>query len=385
MPAFGLNIKRNREVYASLFSFFFFLSFFIISCGGKISNENKELSSLEKGNTKKKYAKRLSYTVRENGYDVYIDLGDKSQILKLRRTGAIKGEVQIPVKRVIALSTTQVGPIVLLGKEKTLKAFSSLELLSSPLLRELVSQGDLEEVGVLQQLDVERVFQVGPEVLIVSYFPEKTKTMLSSLITLGMQVIEIPAYLESHPLGRAEWLYLYGMLYDELATAEKMFLEMERKYLALREKILKIKKNQPKVLIGMPYKGVWYVPRLDSYMGNFIKDAGAKMWNTHVGVGSVVVDFEEVLANSKDADKWMIFDNSVQTKTELKKIDSRYAFLKAFNNSQVYNNNRRVTHKANAYWESGMVEPEEILADIIQMCHGEKTLNREMKYILKLD
>ena len=384
-----INFIVSYSIFFSLFLIFFAGG---AACSGSDGSDHKELAKkkevfkeFQSGAVKTKYAQKLAYQIKKDGYDIHIDLGGESQVIKLRRSPSIKGEVQIPVKKVIALSTTQVAPIVLLGQEKTLKAFSTLKLISSPQVRKLIDQEVIEEVGTIEKLDVERVLRLKPDILLASYFPRRVKTSLAPLLDSGAQVIELSAYLESHPLGRAEWLYLYGMLYDELALAQKLFLEIEKKYLTLRQQILTSKKNIPKVLLGIPYKGVWYVPRLDSYMGTFVKDAGARMWNSHPGVGSVGVDFEEVLAQSRNADVWMIIDNEMRTKSELVKIDHRYAFFDAFERGEVYNNNGRMTLSANGYWESGVIEPHEILADIIQMCHGKKMLDRKMKYICKLE
>ena len=116
-----------------------------------------------------------------------------------------------------------------------------------------------------------------------------------------------------------------------------------------------------------------------------IRDAGGSLWKNEAGRGSLSLDFEEVLAEAREADKWILTDNDIKTRRDLTNRDPRYVFFKAFTEGQVYNNNRRVGVKGNDYWETGVMEPQEILADFIQICHGAETLDREMKYLVKVE
>ena len=154
------------------------------------------------------------------------------------------------------------GPLVALKRETTLKAFSSLDLLSSPTLRALIPRGELKEVGSLEQLDVERVLALKPQVLLVSSYSKKAKTTLAPLEETGVKVIEVLDYLEGHPLGRTQWLYLYGLLYDDLAGAEALFAEIEKKYLKLKNQLASNNPRPPTIYWGFPLRGFGTPPGL---------------------------------------------------------------------------------------------------------------------------
>lgn len=366
---------------------FFLLLFlpFIVIWGCSCEKEEKKIKATGKYENLK-YAQGFSYIKKKDGYDVYFSLTQKKLIL--RRTPGVWGAIKIPIKTIAVLSTSQVGHLVLLKKEHSLKAFSTLGFLSSPRLRQLVERGKIKEVGKFDQLDIEMLLEVKPDILLVNYFPEKAQTALSPLMDAGLIVIEIPSYLEGHPLGRAEWLYLYGLLYDELEKAKNLFDGIEKKYLNLTHLVKKNLSNQqqslPIVLWGLPYKGIWHTPHSNTYLAKMVRDAGGVLWKSIPGAGVSALDFEAVLAEGKRADIWMFANNEITTRKMLLDMDHRYALFNAFKEGQLYNNNRRVVGKGNDYWETGIIEPHEILADFIQMLDESQMPKREMKYLLKV-
>ena len=59
---------------------------------------------------------------------------------------------------------------------------------------------------------------------------------------------------------------------------------------------------------------------------------------------------------------------------ELKNIDSKHTWFKAYQNGNVYNFYRRTLPSgANDFWESGTVHPERILSDIQSILQGDTT------------
>ena len=176
-------------------------------------------------------------------------------------------------------------------------------------------------------------------------------------------------HLESHPLGRLEWIKVYGLLVGKQQEAGRLFADTATRYERLKtmaaEQIAK-----PTVMFGAPYSGSWYVPAGESYMAQFIKDAGGDyLWSDTEGIGSRPLDFERVFLKAAKADVWLnpSFHRSLTT---LLNEDRRLAQFAPFQKGKVYNQTRKLTEtNSNPIWEVGVTEPDRILADLVSIFH----------------
>jgi len=135
------------------------------------------------------------------------------------------------------------------------------------------------------------------------------------------------------------------------------------------------------VLNGMSFKGVWHVAGGNGYMARFLKDAGADYyWAQDTATGSLALDFESVYAVATQAEFW-VNPNTAKTRQDLLINDSRNADFGAFKTGKVYNNNRRTNNRgSNDYWESGLVNPHLVLADLIRIFHPELLPDHQLVY-----
>ena len=66
-------------------------------------------------------------------------------------------------------------------------------------------------------------------------------------------------------------------------------------------------------------------------------------------------------------------------------IEDKPADFNAFKNGRVYNNNRRLSPLGgNDFWETGVVEPHLLLADMIKILHPDRLPTHQLKYYLRL-
>lgn len=102
-------------------------------------------------------------------------------------------------------------------------------------------------------------------------------------------------WMETNPLGRAEWIKVLGYLFDKEKEADSIFQMVEKNYLAIKNQT-KRQKVRPQILHGEEYNGVWYVAGGQSYIAQIYKDAGADyLWKDNDKTGSLPIDFEMVL------------------------------------------------------------------------------------------
>jgi iron complex transport system substrate-binding protein len=191
-------------------------------------------------------------------------------------------------------------------------------------------------------------------------------------------------WMEQHPLARAEWIKFLALFFNKEKLAAQKFDAIEAKYVEVKKLAAQAKDN-PTVFCGLPFKGTWYTPKGESYMAQFLRDAHANYyWNDTKGTGSHPFDFETVFAKANQGKFWL----NVSSATNLKDVeskDTRFTKFAAFNQKQVYNNNKRINAGGgNDYWVTGFVNPHLVLSDFVKIFHPELLPNYELTYYQKL-
>lgn len=123
----------------------------------------------------------------------------------------------------------------------------------------------------------------------------------------------------------------------------------------------------------------------NSYFAQFLKDAKADYeWYSDTSTGSIPLSFEVIVEKQLEADIWLN-PGSAKSIDDILKEDERYEIFKALQNKQVYNYLKKVNETgANAYWETGPVNPHLILSDLMAIFHPELFPDHELHYYIQL-
>ena len=277
--------------------------------------------------------------------------------------------IQIPVQNVVSLSSTFLGMFSLLGEEDRIIAASEARLIYDSLLYDRYIQGDLKDLGDAFHLNVEAIIGLRTG-LVMKYIYGAKENADRKLIDAGIPVAYNLEFMESHPLGRAEWIKFVAAFVDKNIQADSIFNKIEGNYLKYSSLVKDIV-DKPTVLDGSSYKGIWYAAGGQSFPARLYSDAGADyFWKSDSGTGSIPLSLEVIIENQADADFWI--GPSSGSRAELLKIESRYALLKAFRNGNVYFFGKRVNpERGYDYYESGVVQPDILLHDLIWAFHPE--------------
>ena len=201
--------------------------------------------------------------------------------------------IQVPVKRVVATSTTHLPSLDLLGESNSLVGFPNLNYISSPNIRTRIEQKKVAELGNNQQMNTELLLDLRPDV-IIGYGIDNKNTGLELVQKSGMAVVFNGDWNEQSPLGKAEWIKFFGVLYGKEKLAEKQFNQIKKAYLATVA-LAKKATTKPTVLSGAMYQDQWYLPQGESWAAQFIAAAGGTyLWKDSPGSGSLSLPFESV-------------------------------------------------------------------------------------------
>lgn len=340
------------------------------------------------------YAERLSIEERSYGHSVLIrkskEGGEKLRyrlVEKGKKVGEKEDEatrIEVPVERIACLSSTHVGMLLALGGSDRIVAFSKKEYLYDRKLRDRMEKGKVEAVGMQRSLDKERLVALEADILLHDGMGTESSSSGRILRNSGISEMALSAWREEHPLGRAEWLRLFGILIGKEEKADSIFRKRARAYDSIAS-VAAERKERPKVLTNAPHKGTWHVPGGESYKGQTIEDAGGRNpWKKEKATGGVPKSLEEVIAKAEDADVW-IEPGRAKSLQGLISRDERMKGFEALKEGKVYNNDRRNTKDGgNDYWESGPVNPHLVLKDLITIFHPDLFPDRDLHYYRRL-
>ncbi|MFW8601817.1 ABC transporter substrate-binding protein [Desulfobacterota bacterium M19] len=313
---------------------------------------------------------------------------DFHYLLKQRGTATPAGYkgyqvVEVPVRRIVVLSPTYLAFIEQLGLVDKLKGFSNLSRVFSKTIRQAAGAGKIKNVGQGPNLRVEDVLDLRPDI-IFTYATGGFRDTHPKLLEAGLKVGVCAEYMESHPLGRAEWIKFFALFFNRGAKAERLFNALETRYLRLASLTREVKKR-PAVITNTPFNGRWYVAGGNSFMARFIQDAGGSyIWRDTPRSGSIPIDIETVYNRGLNAKFWLntgIWTSLAQAREAAPRL-ADFASLRAGN---LFNNNKRVNAAGgNDFWESGIMRPDVILADLIHIMHPKLLPNHKLYYYRRL-
>jgi len=290
--------------------------------------------------------------------------------------------IHIPVKKVICFSSSHVAMISALGKQESIKGISGLKYICDSTVNVLAGNGNIIETGYEDNLNYELLIKEKPDVALIYGVGTEHARYISRLEELGIQVIYVAEYLENHPLGRLEWIKLFGILFNEYNKAESIFNIKAGIYDSLC-KISYNNQNRPVVFSGSPIGDNWYVPGGISFMANLIKDAGGNyIFAENKQNESFTISLETAYKNLFVSDIWI---NCDIPSSVLYSDGSRYLNIPPAKMKNVYSNNNIINKSGgNDFWESAVVFPELLLKDLINIIDTKSDTNYNFKYYRNL-
>jgi len=339
------------------------------------------------------YAKRFSIARGPDFCAVYL-FGNRNNrdttaaFLLSEKADSLPGyiSVTIPCKKIAALSSIYAAMLCELGAERSLTAIDNVDYVNNQVVLEKFNKGQLKELARTPEINIEQTIALAPDM--VFYYGmgdndgEKDKRLKES----GIPIAICLDHLEEHPLARAEWIKFFAVFVNRELEADSIFAAVERNYLSLRRQADTLNdREKPTVFSEIKLGEVWYMPGGRSFMATLLKDAGGNyLWKDDGNYGSLPLSFEQVYARARDADYWINLP-LVKTREQLVAREGRYASFKAFKTGRLYNNTRNTNRFGySPYWETGMIHPDRILSDLVQIFHPSLVQNEELYYYEKL-
>lgn len=296
--------------------------------------------------------------------------------------------IEVPAGKLIALSTTQLSALSLLGIVDQLVAVDSGFYINTPEVLEKIEAGEIVEIGFGSEVNVELALELAPD-LVLSYGYNPDTDAHPVLLEAGIFTALNASWRENSPLGRAEWLKLPALFYNLEARANEVYANIRDQYESISDLAAGIPAEEhPHVLLNsfLSYADAWYSPGADTYVGQLIHDAGADLiLDSDDPAGSQPYSFEAAYEQGLDADIWLVDTFAVNTADDLLALDSRFADFAAFQSGDTWNNNLDVNpNGGNNYYELGVTSPHLLLADLLAIFHPQLLPDHEFTFYRRL-
>lgn len=301
--------------------------------------------------------------------------GDKTVAMLARRrsTGArcTTDTVRTPLESNLVFTAPHCQLLTELGCQNAITGVCDKDYINIPDIKSR-AQADAKvahpimDCGSSMQPDIERIIALHPEALLIS--PFENSGGYGKLDKLRIPVIETADYMETSPLGRAEWIKLYGLLLGS-SKADSLFSAIEKEYLQLKAEAAKLPLGLS-ILTERKTGNVWYVPGGKSTMGILLRDAHARyIFADDTHSGSLSMSPEQIIAKGNQVDVWAFkyFGGNALTKQDLLAEYQGYQALKAFQTGTVYETDTC----CEPYFELTSFHPEILLREFIILSHPE--------------
>ena len=289
--------------------------------------------------------------------------------------------VRTPVQRAAVFTTVHCSLLADLGHGNDIVGVADLKYIKVPLIHQRVEQGLVADCGGGLNPVVEKIIDIKPDVIMLS--PFENSGGYGKLEDIDIPLVECAEYMETSPLGRAEWMKFYGLLMGSEDRADSLFAVVDSSYQALKQMANGAGEGRS-VLLDKMVGSVWYVPGGRSTIGQMVRDAGGRYpWATDDHAGSLSLPFETVLERASNTEVWLYRYSSDhdQRYQELLSEYRGYDQLSAYRERQVYGCNVEQT----LFYEETPFRPDYLLSEFIQLLHPGITNLPPLRYYKKLN
>lgn len=334
----------------------------LLSC-----EDGKEKFDQANGKNKIEFASNLR--IFENSHSTKIEIlspetGKVEQTWWISKDQSEKtNHIQSPCTKMVTLSSTHVGMLDKLNTVSSIVGITNELYVYNPELKKRIHAKKVIEVGEEGQIPAETILKSGCKLIVYSGFG-KEFPHVEQLKKAGVQAIVNYDWREIHPLGKAEWILLFGYLTGKEREAKAYFKTVKKEYLALKNEAISFKAS-PTVLSGNLVGDTWFAPAGESFNAKLIADANTKyVYGSSKGTGSLALSLERVLTDNVNTDFWI--NPGMPTKNQLFGFQERLKLLGPVNKNTIYDYSK----SGNRYWEMSAIEPQKVLSDYIQIFHS---------------
>ena len=241
--------------------------------------------------------------------------------------------------------------------------------------------GEILYAGKYSEPDYEMILNHSCRLAIESTMIGHASEVKDKLESLGIAVLIDQSSREKHPLGRAEWIKLYGALLNEEETADMLFAQQTA---CLDDVSGNEDTGKTVVFFHVSSSGFVVTRKTGDYVSKMIELAGGKYIFDNLGdpekdTSTVTIEMEQFYETAKDAD-YIIYNSTIGG--EIEDIEEFLLLDELFKNFKAVQNGNVWCTKENMFQES--MKLGSMIKDFRNMLESDGTGITKLEYLYKL-
>lgn len=369
-----------------------FLAAIIAACGK--SSDSAVTDHKKTGELELKYADQLFVDFYEGGY-THIHIEDGTDYV-LVPEGAEDSDLGLsdpvvihqPLKDIYLAASSAMDFFVTLDSLEEIRSCSTSSAdYTIDEVKRAIDEGRIDYVGKYSAPDYERIISTDCNIAIESTMITHSPEIREEFERLGIPVLVERSSYEKSPMGRLEWVKLYGVLLGKQSEADAFFDSREKKLSevekALEEAAPKDEERPSVAFFYISSNGYVNVRKPGDYISSMIEMAGGKYCLSELeteeenALSTMNINWEDFYRLASEADILIYngtVDGGIKTPQDLIDKNPLFADFKAVKEGNVYCTN------ADMYQKSSSIV--DVVVDMYKMING--TDADDLKYIIKL-
>lgn len=268
------------------------------------------------------YAEQFSVTYYEGGY-AEINIADGSAFLLVPEGVPVPEDagnyviLQQPLHDLYVAASSAVDLFDGIGSLDAVTMTSTKDW-TLPAVQEALDSGSLQYVGKYNAPDYELLLENDCSLAIESTMIYHSPETREQLEQLGIPVLTERSSYEAHPLGRMEWLKLYGLLLGKTDEAESFFSEKTARFAEIAPEQIPEAERKTAVFFYISPNGYVNIRKPGDYISEMITLAGGRYAFTadalnveENALSTMNIQMEVFYETAKDADVF-IYNSTVE-------------------------------------------------------------------------
>lgn len=381
-------IKKLTAIFLSIV-----IAFTAVSCASSrdtsVTEKNTDISPelTYSHSMELTYAKEFSVDYYEEGYSL-ITISDGSRYLVIPEGMDVPSELEEgivllkqPIENIYLVASAVMDMFVSLDALDSIR-FSALkpEGWYVEAAKNAMEAGDILYAGKYSAPDYEQIISENCGLAIENTMIYHTPEVKEQLESFQIPVLVDYSSYELEPLGRTEWVKLYGLLAGKEEAAEEAFASELKAFASIKEAE---KSGKTVAFFYITTNGEANVRKSSDYLPRMIEMAGGSYIFDHLGdkednaSSTVTMQMEEFYASAKEAD-YIIYNSTIDG--ELSSVDELIGKSSLMENFKAVQDGNVFCTTKNLYQSS--MELGTIISDIHKMLAGEED---SLTYIYKLE
>jgi len=277
-----------------------------------------------------------------------------------------------PYKKVVLLNTTYLSYVKVLGLERSVVGTVDCERVAGVFSGSSPSTDKKKCVGKNGVLNLELITSLQPDLIVCNSFQAPDLKAFKNV-----DVLIVNEFWENHPLGRAEWLRVFGHLLGAESKSNMIFTTIIDNYQNQLQKVEKqaVLQDKPKVYPLSRFSSNYFLPGCESLISKVLLDSKCDVHCIDSTSRSMEISKEQQMLVCGEQDYLLFFD-WLPTARGYKKVVKELDVERCFKGGVIYCNTA-----ATNYFEASIMEPDVLIKNLYQILYQNQI---ETKYFTLL-